>query len=343
MSLHTKTLIALLAATAIAAPAAGQVVSPPTSKPAPAEPYVPPAPPPSRLATQPVDRAPPVDYDPITPRDANGEIVPLDMPYEYVAMAHNPLITVEVFTKIAPVFYERRLRVEQLIIDNLGVMMAIEDGLIGSMRMNDEEAMRAITGRVSAFTTHASGTPFLSDDITRTGLVDRKIGIITQRIMQDHQKLVTMTAMGSPTTDDGATGFDQMIQVALDMSIMEYEYFFDGLMMDIAGRFGAVLPELGLDAGVAAAVGPLADRLASEGDLDARALLIREIFGALDADTRKKAAQLTIAQRPKIDTGSLMAPLPEGAEGVELDNETRMEIIFQLLDGGKVDTSAFVK
>ncbi|VAX41259.1 hypothetical protein MNBD_PLANCTO03-285 [hydrothermal vent metagenome] len=343
MSLHTTKLATLLAVTALAAPALAQVVSPPEPKPAPAAPYVPPAPPPSTPAPRPTEQVPQVDYDPITPRDEQGQIIPLEAPYEYVAMAHNPLITLEVFTKIAPVFYERRQRVEQLIIEHLGVMMEIENGLIDSMRMEDEEAMRETTGKVSVFTSHASLTPFLSADITRSGLVSRNIGTITQKIMQDHQKLVTTTAMGAPTTDDGATGIDQMMQAALNMSISEYEYFYSRLMMDIADQFGAVLPQLALDAETAAVVTPLADQLASEGDLDTRALLIREIFATLDDDTRKQAAILTIELRPEIDTASLMAPIPEGAEAVELDNETRLEIIFQLLDGGTVDTSAFVK
>ncbi len=258
-------------------------------------------------------------------------------------MSHNPLITVEVLTKIAPAFYERRQRIEQLIINNLEVMMEIDNGLIGTMRMNEEEAMRATTSKVSALTTQATLTPFLSAEITNYGAADRMIGIITQRIMQDHQKLVTMAAMNAPTNDEGATGFDQMMQVALDMSISEYEYFYSQLMMDIANQFSVVLPELAINAVTAGIVNPLADRLANEGDLDARASLIREIFAALDNDTRIKTAKLTIAQRPEIDTASLMAPIPEGAEAVELDNETRLEIIFQLLDGGKVDTSAFLK
>jgi len=88
-------------------------------------------------------------------------------------------------------------------------------------------------------------------------------------------------------------------------------------------------------------VGPLQFQVALL--LEARARIIREIFGALPAQVQQRAARLTVARRPSVDATALMAPVPEGATPREIDNGTRHEIIFQLLDGGRVDTASFVE
>lgn len=345
MSLSRKSLLAVLAGACVGVPALAQVTTPPGPKPEPTPAYTPPPPAPRQAPQARPSRevAPDVAYEPIVVRGNDGEVIPLTEPPEYVAMAHNPLINLLVMVKIAPQFYARRLAVEQLIIDNLETMREIEDGLIESMRMGDEQGMRDASAKVSIFTTNDRITPYLTTQIERAGAGGRTIGLLTAKIRGEYEEAVTKDAMAAKPTADGATNLDQMMQRVLRMSITEHEYFYHRLMMDAADQFSVVLPELDLDTQTAAKVKPLAEKLESEGDLEARSALIDEIFDHLNPETRKRALELTVQMRPEVDPALQMPPIPEGAIPGALDDETRMEIILQLLDGGRVDTSKFVE
>lgn len=348
MLFSRKSLLAILAGAALAVPAVAQVTTPPGPKPAPTPPYTPPPIPerparPAQPARPAHETAPDVQYNPITMRDNDGSLIPLTEPPEYVAMAHNPMINLLVMVRIAPHFYPRRLAIEQLIINNLDVMREIEGGLIDGMRMADEDGMRDASAKVSLFTSNEKVEPYLSTELEKAGVMGHKIGLLTAKIRGEYENDLTKEAMSAKTSPDGATGMDQMMQSVLRMSIAEHEYFYNRLMMDAADQLGAVLPQLGLDAQTSAAVQPLARKLADEGDLAARGSLIRQIFDELDSDTRKRALELTIKLRPEVDPDYQMPPLPENAIPAPLDDETRMEMILQLLDGGRVDTLQFIE
>ncbi|HZW11234.1 MAG TPA: hypothetical protein VFF69_15130 [Phycisphaerales bacterium] len=339
----SRMLTACLVSAGVVIPSLAQVAPPPPGKPEPTPEFRPPPPPPPR---RPVNRpvaAPPVDFEPISRRDDAGKIVRISEPVEYVAMSHNPLIDVALLAKMAPYLYERRQRVESHVIENLDAIAGVEQGVIESTRMSDEENLRATTGRLMALTSTPDLKQFLSLELMEDGVIPPAVGALTQKIMESYQKDLTTEAMAAPVEEGGASPIDQMMHAVVRMSLSEFEYFYRELMMDTADHFGAVLPELGLDAETSAKVKPLADRLAAENDLDARASLIREIFAAMPEAARERAMRLAIERRPEVDPQSLMAPLPEGATAKEIDNETRHEIIFQILDGGRVDTSAFVE
>lgn len=345
MMLLSKMLAPLLIAGAVAAPTVAQVTTPPATRPAPTPSYKPADPNRQRVATPPTNRdaLPDMSYQPITVRDNDGELVPITDPVEYVAMSHNPMLDLPTMVKVAPFFYPRRVQVERLVIEHLETMIEIENGLLDSMRIGDEEAMRSISGKLAAFTANTGVLPYISTEITNADVVPRQVGILTQRILSKYQNDLTMDTMAQPTTEDGATGTDQMMQKVMRMSITEHEYYYRRLMMDAADQLDAVLPRLALDAQTAAAVAPLASKLRDEGDLDARAALIRAIFAELGADTRRQALELTVELRPEVDATALMAPVPEGATPKKLDDETRMEMIYQLIEGGRVDTAKFVE
>lgn len=333
----------LIALVATASPVLSQVITPPSAPPERA-PKVDPQPPRPAAQSRPArPRVPAVDFEPITERDEDGKIVPLGVPPEYLALAHNPLIDLPALVKIAPGFYERRQKAERLVVDEVDLLLEIEGGLVERSRVADETALRASAGRLSVFTGNPSVSPSITADLVAAGRLDPETGALTQKILQEYQQDLTADAMATPTTADGATPIDQMMHRVLRLSVSEFEYYFRRLMLDTADYFDAILPKLELDAQTAAVVGPLAERLAAESDLDARAALIREIFGQFDTPTRQKAMRLAIKMRPTIDPTTLMMPVPEGATPVELDDETRRDLIFQLIEGGKVDTNAFVE
>lgn len=344
MMFKSRMLAAGLGLAGLVVPAIAQVTTPPPAKPEPAPSYTPPPPPPPpRERTTRAIKAPNVDFEPISRRDDAGKIIPITEPVEYVAMSHNPLLDVPKLVKIAPYFYARRQIVEAHVIDNLDALQSVEAGSIEASRMADEEGLRKTTGRLMALTDSPDLKPFLSTELVDDGVLEPSIGALTQKIMQAYQQDCTTEAMGSPTGDDGATPIDKMMHVVIRMSVSEFEYYYRRLMLDAADHFAAIAPDLGLDAATAAKIKPMATKLAGEGDLDSRARLIREIFAQLPIESAKQALRLTVQRRAKVDPAALMAPLPEGAEPRELDNETRHEIIFQLMDGGKVNTANLVK
>lgn len=346
MTFKSRLLATVLGIVGLAAPALSQVAPPPPAKPEPAPAYVPPTPPPpppSRARPNRPVPAPNVDFEPISRRDDSGAIVRITEPVEYVAMSHNPLIDLETLVKMAPHLYDRRQRVEALIIENLDAVASIEEGVIESTRMADEEQLRRTTGSLMALTDSPDVKQFLSLELVEEGVMQPQVAALTQKIMEGYQQDLTREAMAAPAEEGGPTPIDKMMHAVVRMSMSEHEYFYRRLLLDAADQFEAIQPELGLDQATGAKVGPLAGRLADESDLDARATLIREIFALLPAEARRKALRLTIDRRPDVDASSLMAPIPEGASARELDIDTRHEIIFQILDGGRVDTGAFVE
>ncbi|MFG0259158.1 MAG: hypothetical protein ACF8LK_02305 [Phycisphaerales bacterium JB041] len=335
--------IALIAAALIAPAASAQVVTPPVTPPerAPAFRPQPPAP---RVQPRPAaPKTPEVDFVPITERDNDGKIVMLDTPPEYLALANNPLVDLPTLVRIAPGLYERRVKVERLVADQIDLLLDVENGLVEEARVADETALRETASRLAVFTANPAISPSITGDLISAGRLRPDIGGVTQNILRAHQQDLTEDAMTTPTTADGATPLDQMMHRVLRMSIGEFEYFFRRLMLDTADYFDAIRPQLDLDEATEAKIAPLASRLGTESDIDRRAALIREIFSHLDTDTRRKAMRLAIGMRPEIDPTGLMDPVPAGATPVELDDETRRDLIFQLIEGGRVDTSAFLE
>lgn len=328
-----------------AAPTLAQVVTPPVTPPERAPAFNPQAP--ARTATAPRTAprvtAPNVEFMPITEYDEDGKVVMLDVPSEYIALAHNPLIDLPAMVKLAPGLYERRQKVEKLVTDQIDLLLEIENGMIEEARVADEDSLRTSAGRLEVFTGNPTLSPTISGFLVTTGRLRPDLGMLTDKILQQHQQAVTADAMATATDDAGATPMDHMIHRLLRLSIEEYEFYFRRLMLDTADYFDAILPELNLDSTTSAEVAPLAAKLAAEDDLDARAALIREIFSHLDKDTRRRAMLMAIEMRPEIDATTLMAPVPTGATPVELDDETRRDLIFQLIEGGRVDTNAFTK
>jgi hypothetical protein len=336
---------ALLASAALVGPSLAQVVTPPINRPdrAPAVTPQPPTPRPQTQARPARAQAPDVDFVPITEHNEDGKVVMLGVPAEYLALAHNPMIDLPTLVKIAPGFYERRQKVERLVTDHVDLLLEIEDGLIEQVRVADETALRDSAGRLQVFTGNPTVSPSLTGDLVTSGRLRPDMGALTQQILQQHQQELTTDAMSTPTTSDGATPIDMMMHRVLRLSIGEFEYYFRRLMLDTADYFGTIMPELGLDSGTAAAVKPLAAKLANESDIEARAALIREIFSHLSTEQRRRALGMAIDMRPEIDPTGLMAPVPAGATPIQLDDETRRDLIFQLIEGGQVDTNAFVE
>jgi hypothetical protein len=336
--------LVVLVGVALVAPCFGQVVTPPGPRPEREPAFVPNPPAERRPAPRPSrPRVPDVDYEPITERDASGRIVPLEIPPEYAALSHNPLIDVRALAAMAPGLYERRLRVERLVAEHIDLLLDVEAGAVEQTRLADAESLRESAGRLMVFTDNPGVAASLTSELVEAGRLSPEVGLLTQKILQDHQQDVTRESMGMPTTEDGATGMDQMMHRIMRLTISEFEHHFRRLLLDVADYFEQIRPELGLDAQVSEAVEPLARRLAGEGDMQARARLIREILGLMDSEARRRAAAMAIELRPAVDPAGLMAPVPEGAETRALDNETRRELILQLVEGGRVETESLLR
>lgn len=343
MPRQPQTPAALVVLAVLAAPVLGQVATPPSSPIQRTPPSTPEQPRPQQQQRTTRPQAPNVDFNPITPRDIEGNIVPLSAPAEYIALAHNPLIDLRAMVRIAPGLYERRLRAERLVIDHVDLLLDIEDGFIEQTRVADEASLRESAGRLMVFTDNPTLSPSLASDLQRAGRLNPDAAALTEKILVQHQETLTRDAMTSPVNDDGATPLDQMMHRVLRLSISEFEYYFRGLMLETADYFPSVLPTLELDEAAMTRVGPLAAQLANESEIEARASLIRDIFTHLSTDQRRAAMQAAAAMRPEIDASTLMAPIPAGATPVKLDDETRRELMFQLLDGGRVETGSFLE
>ena len=287
--------------------------------------------------------APNVDFDPITRRDTSGAIIRITEPVEFIAMSHNPLLDLHKLAKIAPQFSARRRKIEKLIIDNIDTLTAVENGLIETIRMADETHLRDTTSKIMPLTTQYNLGPTLTADLVNQKLLDRPTAAVTQKIIQKYQQDLIDEALASKNSDDGSTPIDRMMHVTLRQSLSEFEYYYKKLMLEAADQLPLVLPELDLPADQAAAIQPLVATLKNEDDIDVRARLIREIFAKLPLDTQKEILRKTVDLRPEpVADGELFA-IPDGAKTKKIDDSTRKDIIFQLMDGIPVDTSTLIE
>ncbi len=331
----------------LGASAWGQVVTPPPPKTPPAPTPAPaPAPKPKPTSVRHPSRkviAPNVDFDPITRRDASGKIIRITEPVEFVAMSHNPLLDARKLARIAPEFAKRRHQIENIIIDNIDTLAAVENGLIETIRMSDETHLRETTSKIMPLTTRYNLGPTLTADLVNNNLLDRPTASLTQKIIQEYQQDLTDEALASEDPGDGSTAIDRMMHVTLRQSLSEFEYYYRRLMLEAADQLPVVLPQIDLSDEQKTAISGLVDQLEHEDDIDARAGLIREIFAKLPLETQKEILRKTVALRGQQADGDSLMVIPEGAKVKKLDDSTRHDIIFQLIDGVPVEVDSFIE
>ncbi|MCW5776232.1 MAG: hypothetical protein KIS87_07335 [Phycisphaeraceae bacterium] len=327
----------------------GQVAPPPP--PVPEErPVVEPPPPPTQ--THPTAERPPrpempsildTPFESIAVLGADGKIVRLDEPIEIVALGNNPLVGYYQLAWMSHSLYLRRLKIEQIVIDNLDKIEALDEGgLIDSVKLGGDQAAAAEhLSKVMAAIQAVNSDGMMLQSIQRQGHVTRVIMELNQRIQNDYQSKVIAEMQATPQVEGAPSSLDLLTRQALRDSISEALYWRSRMMLEVAENADQVFGSLDLSPDVKAKIGRLTARLATTNNLDDREAIVREAFAALTLDQRRQALRAAIALRPEVDPYWLFPAPHRDTKFVEMTNDIRREIIWKLLDGVFVDESLY--
>ncbi len=328
-----------------------QVAPPPPTQPEERPAVEPPAPP---VRSHPVEerpprptvtRAPSVDFDPIAVPGPDGRIIRIDEPLEYAALAHNPLIGFASLARMAPALYERRLNVENLVIDKLDMLEQLEPGgLIDTVRLGGDqiEAAGTLTKVMTAIQT-INSDGLLVQYLERRGMMGRQAVALNQRIQNDYQSKVIAEIQATPPVDGAAEPMDLLTRQALYDSVSEVMYWRKRLFLEAADNLDTALAGIDLAADVRAQIETLSASLDAENDTDKRVELMKRILVLLAPEQRKAALRAVVAARPPVDTAHLVAaPGPTDAM-MPLTTEVRHEIVWSILEGQPYDISPFIE
>lgn len=299
--MEASTMKAMMSAMVVAAAATGalgQLVVPPTKKPAETPEYVPPpqAPqPPAGLTVAPgkVTPAAPakaevpadVKWESLVKRDENGELIPLDGPEWYAALDVNPLIEEEKKPQLAALIEERRRYFEPIVLDNLDLLMQIEEGGEGMQT----HGMLANVGRALAGDRARSFT----NELRNRGLMNPVQMAVHERIMKEYQAAEQGPSPKREGADRGVTGsYEKSI---LRQSSAEARYAWERLLLEGSERFDEVNGKASAFKGTDAA--ELKKKLGAAKSEREKVKVLRAAAMALELDEHREFLEAVIGTR----------------------------------------------
>lgn len=234
-----------------------QVITPPPPPPEPKEEFVPPPPPAPRQA-QPTRRAPTAAQ-----RDASlpelpyrraqwGMDIPADGSYDgpvkryprpmhVEILPYNPTTTRKMVPQINEVLDERTKALEPLVIEHIGTVQEIMDGMLMNLNLSDIEGFQAVAESIKPLR--------LEKNLTRD-LRDRRIMTRTQAGFQDkliREYQAALREEFAAAGDEGGAGF---IQFIFHDELLEAVNVFEGLLLESTLRMDEVLNGLDVPTGL---------------------------------------------------------------------------------------------
>lgn len=333
--------VAGVLASLAASSASGQLVVPPGPPPAETPKVAPPPPPPppspSRAAVQADPELPPVDYKPITPRDADGNAVELTVPQDFVALGHNPWVEVPMLARAASPLQARRLEVEQAIIENLDGVERLTTDEFRNIELVPDDPRSA--ERLTLL--QASLRPFIDLGPLTKPLVESQA--IPKRVEQLHSRITNayqtdLMKRISATRSAGQDMNNGIIQFMSRTSTAEIIYFYDRLVIDAAAGVMGWASELGLDDAARDAVRGALPALQAASPAE-RAEAARAVLAPLTLDQRKRALQKAQLSRPAPQP----TKIPDGTVSFRpITVEERTSAVMAIIEGKAFDWTPFV-
>lgn len=280
----------LLAIVCLSGTALGQVAPPPPPAEAPEAEFVPPPMPQPRPAqpkrpakptsAQMTSELPPIPFPPLytfcgTEDPRVDDVCTFNSNLHFVALRPNPTISPSMVPKIQAVIVARRSRMENMVIDNLGVVEDIDGGLVQEISISDPVALQELLERVKPLNPPSNLTQELQNRKILSGTQAR----FNIKIISEYQK--TYGEYLRRVDPDNAT--DRFMQQMFNDSLSEAMQAYNGMLHESRTKMDAVLEQVdGVPSDVANAL---------------RALSIDSI--EIEPDQIKESAeQVKLAMRP---------------------------------------------
>lgn len=239
------------AAAMVSMPAAGQVATPPPAAPAPTPEYVPPPSAPAAPRPRPAtidrnlpaggpmtDQAPSIPFKPLA-RDDKGELIrdeqgnlrPLPMPIELMALDRNPTVGDVTLYRLKPYLRERKATVEKNVIDNLDMVQQIDGGVIDRLDIRKKEELIALTELLRPLVSQGP----LATDLRKRDLLTKMQTAMNQKIAKQYQTDL-ITEVKTKAKAAGIEEAPEVTKVLLYNSIDEVMYAYRTLLMETGKR-----------------------------------------------------------------------------------------------------------
>lgn len=245
-------LMAMSGAAMVSLPVLGQVATPPPAAPPTTPEYVPPpSPPPAppRPRPTPIDRnlpgggpmqdqAPSIPFKPLG-RDDKGELIrdekgnmrPLPLPMEVMALDRNPTVGDVTMYRLKPYLRERKAAVEKTTIDNLDMIQQIDGGVIDRLDIKKKEQLIALTEMLRPLV--AQGP--LATDLRKRDLLTKMQTAMNQKITKQYQTDL-ITEVKTKAKEAGQEEAPEVTKVLLYNSVDEVMYAYRSLLLETGKR-----------------------------------------------------------------------------------------------------------
>lgn len=236
----------------LSVPVAGQVATPPPAPPPPTPEYIPPpSPPPAPPRPRPAainrnlpgggpmtDKAPDIPFKPLG-RDDKGELIrdeqgnlrPLPLPMEVMALDRNPTVGEVTIYRLKPYLRERRAATDKIVIDNLDMVQQIDGGVIDRLDIKKKEQLIALTEMLRPLV--AQGP--LATDMRKRDLLTKMQTAMNQKITKQYQTDL-ITEVKTKAKAAGMEEAPEITKVLLYNSVDEVMYAYKSLLLDTGRR-----------------------------------------------------------------------------------------------------------
>ncbi len=233
--------------------------------------------------------------------DENDQIIRITRPVALMALANNPTIAENARERVLPVVYDRHVRQEERLLQNLDLYLGFEFGMHREMDLGDLQALSRLTRQIKPLTEPGD----IGTDLEDAGVFSASQRALNNLIVQDYKKALS-NEIKLESGNELAPLFEQIIEDAL----IEPRYTYGLMVKELAGRGTEVISNAGLDD----AEGIDAVRELLEGgwpeDYDEQSRVIGDLKAALSNMSLEDHEKLIRASRQMREDPSV-PPIPE--------------------------------
>ncbi|MEQ8768921.1 MAG: hypothetical protein RIB60_00275 [Phycisphaerales bacterium] len=330
--IRRRILLACAGAITACSPALAQVAPPPAEEPQQDESYTAPEQPQQRGMTvrpqragqpgdQPAQRkrvaAPNIPFRSLVVLGPDDRIIKLTRPVPLMALANNPTIAENARDRVMPVVYDRHIRQEERLLQNLDLYLGFEFGMHNEMDLGNIENLSRLTRQIKPLTEPGD----IATDLEDAGVITPSQRALNNVIVQDYRKAVSDELKLEYGSELGPL-FKQII----DDAIVEPKYTYGLMVMELAQHGSETIANAGLaDADGIDAVADVLARGWPEDDYAEQASIIGDLKAALSNMSIEDHEKLLRASREMREDPSVplipdVALVPKGSGMIGTDS-----------------------
>jgi|GEM_PF-3256838 len=278
--------------------AMGQVAPPPPAPPEPkpeyVRPVVPPTPPTVQRRTRPDVRD--IDFESLIERDDRGMIKHLNVPVDYAALDHNPLIGPEQREKVDAWMVDRKKAMEKLVVEYADVAVEVDAGILNDLVISDQLAMEAqmeLLKPLQLVTT-------LGDEMRASKVLSPEQAELNNYIANQYTsaRIDELRDTFVPDEDSGVTLVDMILRYVFSNQVAEPMYAYHNLLLEGAPRIDELVGKIeGVAPETVAKVRELAEKYDPDAPRDKQLDVMKQIVEQLEMAEVRDLLQAVIDSR----------------------------------------------